>query len=603
MKSFDSRRAVLPSEGTAGRLAPVSVAPTSREAALQRMESRLNQSPRVVAQAKLSASLAGRDASAPIQRVGGPKFGLRRAEGAEGSQGLLRLSAAHAAYKEQVRNQKKAARDAFTGHEGDHEAQKVYSQALAAAELSPEGLMRALGAGFALGADGLISHGETAVASLLTGDDAYAEVEEEGLAQPVYKKRTLEGLSGKDYVRVHGAYLRRMAYRGITPPERKAYQEGEALRPLNDGHEARVQGQMGYTFETSGETKERSREPHPGDEDKERQTDLEWAQSHFNDKLKSIEDDPTLLSFLQTRKGVGKLLSARSTKKPITSNAGKEFAGFGEVEIDLARVPPEWIYHHYAEGGFDAKALAGPLGKKHVPGALSWETDRANETVLRNREVVLAGIPREAVTKLKDAPSREAYDQEFRRRYVPYYQEAYQASVEGETGFLEPAPEPEHIPSPQDHYTQLQARSDVNVARAKTEGLRDSRERIAYIQQFLMAYPYAWTEAYGDTLSVDGDWERFDYPGELPNAPTPVSVPSMSVEPDAGAAGRNQGAADGEVAAKAFLARLVDGSASVVDAGAQVDSDEDVPVSKGKSKKGKAGGSKKAQGRKGKGKK
>nr|BDT33034.1 hypothetical protein MFMH1_27030 [Myxococcus sp. MH1] len=601
MKSFESRRAVLSSEKTEGRVAPVPAAPTSREAALQRMEARLNQSPRVVAQAKLSASLSGRDASAPIQRVGGPKFGLRPAEGADGSEGLVRLTAAYAAYKEQVRNQKQMARAAFTGHEGDHGAQTVYSQALAAAELTSEGLMGALGEGFTRGEDGLISHGGIAVASLLTGDDAYEEVEEEGLAQPVYKKHTLEGLSGKDYVRVHGAYLRRMAYRGITPPERKAYQEGEALRPLNDGPDARVQGQMGYTFKESGVAKERSRKPQPGDDDKERQTDLEWAQSHFNDELESFEDDEQLLSFLQTRKGVGKLLSARSTKKPITSNAGKGFSGFGEVTIDLARVPPEWIFHHYAEGGFDAGALAGLLGKDHVPGALRWEVDRANETVLRNREIVLAGIPREAVTRLKDVPSREAYDQEFRRLYAPHYREAYEALVEEATGFQEPAPEPEHIPSPQDHFTQLQARSDLNVAQARAEGRGDARARIDYIDQFLKSYPHAWTQAYEDTLSEEGDWERFDYP-EAPKAPRPVSVPSMGEEPDAGVAGKDQGAVDGAAAARAFLARLVEGSRFVEDEGAQLDSGEDEPASKSKSKKGKAKAPKKQQGKKGRGK-
>lgn len=559
MKDFEQRRDVSRVEQSTTRGEPtVPGAPESpsthpRVAALQAMGARLNQGPRVVAQAKLASSLGGRSPDAPIQRVGGEKFGLRVEAAAHDSEGHQRLRAIHAEYKQAVRNGKRNALAAFGGHEDDIAAQTAYSQELANAELTPEGLVARLGDDEAFSVAGdVISYQGAPLANILRGGAAYAlTTPAGGGVANIYKKHTLDGLSAKDYVRVHGSMLRRRAWRGITPPERKALKEGRALTPINQGHV--TEGQLGYNFDDStGAPTERVRNEAEG-----KVSDLEWLNSHAHTALRNIPNDPRLLSFLQTRKGVGKLLSARSTPGDITSNHGVGFSGYGEVEIDLARVPEANFLHHYKDQPFDANELAGLVRKRTPSGPLEWETARANETVLRNRELVLSAIPNAAVRDLKEAPSRTAYEAEFERTYLPYYQEAYQAVVSEQTGLEEPAPRPAHddIPYIQDHYTELQARTDgAYVARAaKQLGGRDAGERVDYIVAWRRAYVRAWKQAYE---SVAWDAVEVDEEGNASEVVVPEPPEPLRVEPGLGAGagmtdGSDAGTRDGAEAARA----------------------------------------------------
>ncbi|MCP3102663.1 hypothetical protein LZ198_27685 [Myxococcus sp. K15C18031901] len=574
MKSFEQRRdgpgGEHSGQGAQRTGSGASSAPSShpRVAALQALGERLNQGPRVVAQAKRAASLGSRAPDAPIQRVGGAKFGLRVEDAARDSEGHQHLRQVHAAYKAEIQDLKVAAAGAFAGHEGDRDAQTAYSDALRAAELTPQGLTERLAdiEGFAVADDGAISFQGVPVANILEGDAAYSLVAPaaNGLAN-VYKKHTLEGLSDTDYVRVRGSMLRRKAWRGITPPERKALKEGRPLRPLNAGR--RTEGRLGYNFDAStGAPEERVRNVEAG-----RVSDLEWLNRHANTELDAIPDDPRLLSFLQTRKGVGKLLSARSTPGDITSNHGVGFSGYGEVEFDLARVPAANILHHYKDAPFRAAELAALVGQDVVPHDLPWETDRANETVLRNRELVLSEIPHAAVTGLEDTDDRKAYEAQFTQDYLRYYEEAYQDVVGEHTGLIEspPAPGPEDIPFIPDHYSALQARTDgaYLIAEARQRATQLAHTRVEYVEAWRASYANAWKRGWEDAaweLPENAEASSLD-------VPTPV-IPEQTGEGFGDVDGAHDGGAEGYAAGEA-AARS--GPASSSSESKRQESDED----------------------------
>ncbi|NTX39813.1 hypothetical protein HUA78_35790 [Myxococcus sp. CA033] len=569
MKSFEPRRDVPMVEQVTSRDERMEGVAHPRVAALQALGARLNQGPRVVAQAKLAASLGGRSPNAPIQRVGGAKFGLRVADAARESAGHQRLREIHAAYKEEVKAGKAAAVADFDGHEDEIEAQTAYSHALENAELTPQGLVTRLGGDedFSVAGD-VISYQGAPLANILRGNAAYllATPAAHGVAN-IYKKHTLEGPSDRDYVRVRGRMLRRQAWRGITPPERKALKEGRALTPMNRGH--LTEGRLGYNFDAStGAPTPRVRNVGEG-----KVSDLEWLNTHANTQLDEIPNEPRLLSFLQTRKGVGKLLSARSTPGDITSNHGVGFSGYGEVEIDLARVPVANFVHHYKDEPFDADELAGQVGRNHPSGPLRWETDRANETVLRNREIVLSEIPRAAVTNLTDTPARQAYEAEFALTYTRYFQEKYREVVFEETELDEPAPipAPDAIPYIEDHYTQLQARTDGAhlIREASTRGSADAAERVAYINAWRKSYVIAWKRAYEEAA-----WESAVYDDEGNTAEIVVPEPRLPDHVGDGlgeAAGLSAGGADG----------ILDGAAATRSGPASSSSSEQKQQSRG----------------------
>lgn len=283
-----------------------------------------------------------------LQRVGGQKFGLEALgdrQDKDVDDGINRIKQVLQSYKTEVKATKENAIREFDAarliNPDDIQSQTNYTQKLRQAEMTKEGLIRRLGCDFALAANGVISYKRKKVAQVREGNSAY--IQSPGTVapgySPVYKRITLDGLGAKEYVKIDNAMVRRFAFRGITPAERLSYRTGKDLTPLNRGKE--TTGQMGFNFDPqTGRAKERSRSQLQEGQQRPPEDDLEWLSHHADQNVTNVPDiSPRLLAFLQTRKGVGKALSATSTPRPITSNHGKAFTGFGNITIDLARVP------------------------------------------------------------------------------------------------------------------------------------------------------------------------------------------------------------------------------------------------------------------------
>ncbi len=494
-----------------------------------------------------------------VQCVGGPKFGLQPTgdnANAVVQEGLDRLRAVQAAYKTAVRQAKAQARLTFEGGDmGDLARQQVYTQALAAAEMTPEGLFARLDQGLAHQGDAIQYQG-VEIAQVRRGAAAYVQHQAADPATgtaAIFKLHTLDGPGAGEYVQVGGDMLRRYAYRGITPPERAALRAGTPLRPMNRGQE--TQGRMGFKFEDSGEAVEREHGP-------DKPTDLEWLNSKIDPhhQQAAVPANPQVLSFIQTRKGAGKLLSATSTPKPITSNAGASFAGFGRVRVDLARVPVVNIRHHYKQAPFTAAGVrqAGNLGP-HA-GALAWEVDRANETVKRNREIVLSEIPAAAVAHLEDTPDRAAYEAEFQARYIPRFNDGYEAAIQDADMNLGPAvpPAPATFPWREDHYTAMQARVDFLPAVAIANGRAAAAPRIQFGRAYLDAYKEAYERAFEDGAFQSPFYNALplkrlqDFQPVVPKAPAVALIPPGVTAAAGSAAGNADGQADGNAAGLAY---------------------------------------------------
>jgi hypothetical protein len=433
-----------------------------------------------------------------LQCVGGPKFGLENtgnAADANVQAGIPLLLAAQVAYKAATKATKDAAIATFNGGDtSDHGRQGIYTAALQAAEMTPAGLVAQAGASFALTPANIITYLGTEIARVRLGDLAYvqhAAALGPGLS-PVYKRHTLDGPSAKEYVRVNGEHLRRTAHRGITPMERAEYIANQPLTAINAGN--LTTGETGYSFHAA--TGVATPRAHDGDHP----NDLEWLNDKARTHLGAIPNNPALLAFLQTRKGVGKGLSATSTGKPITSNHGAAFTGFGNIDIDLARVPIANIMHHYKQAGFTADNVrasmgVGALGHGH---AMNWETARANESVTRNREIVLSSIPRAAVTALHDTPERAAYELRFRTLYDTQFTIGYNAAMANSPHNLGPiaAAVPAAYPYRPDHYTAAQADVDFSQAVARAAGATAAAPRLDYANAYAIAFTAANTNSY-----------------------------------------------------------------------------------------------------------
>lgn len=539
----------LPERGWAAPVAPLAdetAAAVQRQAALGHAFGRLTVQPWTLGPLQ-PEPVNGTPLHEPIQCVGGRKFGLRVTGDNKDetvAEGLENLRKVRQAYKTDVKKAKEAAAETFreSGKMDDLGTQQEYTRALEAAELTPEGLFSRLTGGLTRDGD-VISYKGVEIAELLRGAAAYQQTQAAGQGTAaIFKRHTLEGLSAAEYVDVRGAKVRRYAYRGITPPERKAYKEGKPLRPENRGR--KTAGLMGYNYDPkTGAPTERVRDPMEG-----KVRDLEWLNEKSGTNLEAVPDDPRLLAFLQTRKGVGKLLSATSTGKEITSNKGKEFTGFGRIKIDLAKVPEADVLHHYKSALFSATMLNRLVGRRNRGPSerLQWETARANETVLRNRELVLSQIPHAAVAGLEDTPARKAYEQEFRKLYVAKYKEAY-ADELSEAGLNEPAPDPASVPYVEDHYTQVQARADFKPSVAVSAARADAQSRVDFAESYRESYERGWKLGYEDAA-----WES-TYVAQhaedvsaidVPDAPKPANVPAGT-----GAnAGTTQGFTDGKAA-------------------------------------------------------
>ncbi|PJJ61209.1 eCIS core domain-containing protein [Hymenobacter chitinivorans] len=484
----------------------------------------------------------------PVQCVGGKKFGLQVTGATDNvtvAEGLVRLKQVQADYKREIKEAKQAAALTFSGgDQADVTRQTEYSTALAAAEMTPEGLIDKLAGGLTVDND-IISYQGQEVARIRRGAAAYhVSTPAAGGVAAVYKRHTLNGPSANEFVDVGGEKLRRYAWRGITPPERAAFRANTPLRPMNSGRE--TQGQIGYNFDDrTGRPIERTRSGTSV-------TDLEWLNSHAGTALGAVPMDQRLLAFMQTRKGVGKLLSATSTPKPITSNHGASFAGYGRIKVDLARVPTINITHHYKQPAFTAGALSTTVGRPgNIHHRLDWETNRANETVLRNRELLLSEIPSAAVAELQDTPERQAYEQEFSRLYTSKFKELYRQVVQNselDFGAIV-APDPAVIPYREDHYSIVQARTDIDVPTITEEARVAAQPLLEYGEAYNTSYADGWTAGYEDAA-----WESTYVATHaadvtainVPEAPDPGSIPTGAGR----RAGQNDGRAAGNTAGK-----------------------------------------------------
>ncbi len=482
----------------------------------------------------------------PVQCVGGPKFGLEPLGDPEAdsdiAEGIAALKGVMAAYKDEVKTAKTHAIDEFeSGDKADHNRQGRYTEALQAAEMTPARLITRLANGLTH-ANGFILFRGKQIAQIHQGNLAYVQsaAAKDANHSAVYKRHTLDGPSGKEYVSFGGGFVRRFAYRGITPTERDQYKRGHALTPLNRGHE--TEGLTGFKFDKqTGVHTARDHDP-----SNNQPTDLEWLNAHASTALGAVPNNPHLLAFMQTRKGVNKAFSATSTPRSIASNHGATFTEYGNIEIDLANVPTANVTHHYKAAPFTQGGIAGTLGTP--PGArnsLTWETARANESVARNRELVLSSIPNEAVRRLYDTPERTAYEQRFEEIYRRdfaicagrYFEELDlpQATV----------PQPAVIPYIEDHFTAQQATSDsgriYNLANEYAfRALGPLRE---YRETYLKQYEKGWIAGFEEIAYYHtNDFAR-------PDVPTPEAE-DIPVEGTGGAAGSKKGRQDGKDAGK-----------------------------------------------------
>jgi hypothetical protein len=332
-----------------------------------------------------------------VQRVGGRKFGLKVSDVALATQaihteGLEKLKVVRAAYKQRVKSAKEMAHAAYALNKGSPAKQATYTEALKQAEMTPAGLIEEW---LKLDQCTFVEPGfffrNVEIATVKTGNDQYfvATPAAAGVAD-IYKRHTLEGPSADEYVDFGGEKLRRMAYRGITPPEAAdlADVNKAELTPLNFGKRT---GNKPPKYDDAGKKKKSTKD-----------SDLTWLRGATGAAdLAQTPDDPKSLAFLQTRMGAGKLFSGTSTPKAIASNQGDSFNRFGQVQIDLARVPQASVLHHYKSAAFTPAAIQHALGLGGAPSQkLIGEAARANESVVRNREVILGKIPKAAVTLL-----------------------------------------------------------------------------------------------------------------------------------------------------------------------------------------------------------
>ena len=379
----------------------------------------------------------------------GEKYGLRTISQLTeiGTEGLELLIAAQGEYKEAMREKKKKAMAAFKGKEGDANAQLAFSRALQKNEMTLNGLLRFLDRRDFKVKNDMILYKDQAVAEHLRDMAAYEKISEpiasqsgEFVQSAVYKRHRLVEKNPekpKEYVLLNRSMVRRYAERGITPPELKDLKAGEHLVPLKWAN--RTEGSTGYSFNQLGVMSPR--------EEKSDiiMNDLAFLNSLRDfeyEELKQIPDDLRLLAFLQTRKGVNKAFSATSTDKPITSNAGGSFSEHGKIQIDLAKVPENLVLHQYNAMPFQQQDFEEGLASTKMQA----EIERANETVTRNREIVLSKIPRGAITKFVTKEGREVpfgdVEDKFKQVYTQKYKSEY-SELLGKAGSKDKPPEAE----------------------------------------------------------------------------------------------------------------------------------------------------------------
>ncbi|MEK8051056.1 DUF4157 domain-containing protein [Ideonella sp. DXS22W] len=337
------------------------------------------------------------------QCVGGTKVSLRIEDSVTDAEPLLpTLIGIFKTYRQEIRDTKGQAKDAFKGHEDDIGQQTVFATALRAAEMDAGVLkQRIVGTGlFEVDGDGAIrakaapevkSGPAPRLARIVKGNAAYAKSASKAKAvvHDVYRKfdpTAKTGLkAGSEYIQVDGRMLRRHAYRGITPLEIGQIERGGLVKPLFSKESQRAQSQSGMHF-TGGFGKKRKRI--------KEKLDLSYLQTFS--RVTSVS--PAMYGFVHGRKGVGKFFSLRSTPGDITSNHGASFSSFGEIKLDLAQVKASDFVFHYADGGGDALTSGVPDKDIEDRKRHDDEVKRARESVVRNREIILKAYPAAAVS-------------------------------------------------------------------------------------------------------------------------------------------------------------------------------------------------------------
>lgn len=530
----------------------------------------------------------------PIQRVGGPKFGLEVIGGgdATAAEGVRLLQAAQTQLKQEIRQRKAdaqevqeqaAAQAALIVDEGDRRAAQVAAQTaftreLEAAEMTPAELVARAGADFALAA-GVIRFRDTPIARVHQGAAAY-QVSQAAVGpgfSAVYRRHSLEGLSRQEYVRDRGGdFLRRTAYRGITPPERDQLAQNQPLTPLN-AHR-RDTPELGFNF------------PHgqPVARGAEKGTDLDFLAGLVNRPLAAVPANREVHSYLQTRKGVGKYFSATSTPRAITSNHDAGFTDRGQITFDLARVPQANLLHTYKGPRFDANRInTAAGGHGNPPQRLARDVERGNETVLRNRELVLSAIPADAVTAL-DGDTRAAFEDAFNDTFAEVARQAYRGALEqsglpfdgevltADPGLAAPVPLPLGLGTVQ---------GTVAAGRAGgVEGTRAAAAVIRAAQVFIDRHAARYREGFADEYFAAAV-AAGDYEAQAPDSPKPPPPATIPAE-DEQAALLDDAYALGEAAGRAAYNRSQSGD-EADETGSQ--SDEDERVSSAPTPKGKKG--------------
>ncbi|MDT7837954.1 eCIS core domain-containing protein [Aquabacterium sp. OR-4] len=337
-----------------------------------------------------------------VQRVGGTKIAIELDKATPADDPLLAtLVSVFTGYKKEIRDTKAKAKTAFKGQEASIDEQTKFSDALKAAEMDYAELVKRLTdtRAFKINDKGVIrrkvkaegAQGQTTVIGRIhKGSAAFQKTADkaDAVVQDVYRKfdpSTKDGLKDKtEYIQVQGRMLRRLAYRGITPLEIDQIEKGGTVNPLFHTAPDRAKAQSGMHFDGGFGNKRKA------NDDK---LDLSYMRSFS--KVTSIT--PEMHGFVHGRKGVGKFFSLRSTPADITSNHGASFSDFGEIELDLAMVPESDFVFHYADGG--GSALQSGVAPSDVTDKTrhTKEVQRARESVLRNREVILKAYPAAAV--------------------------------------------------------------------------------------------------------------------------------------------------------------------------------------------------------------
>jgi hypothetical protein len=382
--------------------------------------------------AQLRAAAPG--GPAVVQRVGGTKIALRIDDAVAVDDPLLpELIKVFTDYKKEIQDTKRSAAADFKGKEKDIDQQTAFAKALRAAEMNFDVLKQRIteSGSFRVNGEGVIRRkvqpkektGQSAIlGKIVQGNAAFAKTasKTEAIIHDLYSKfdpASKTGLkTGSEYIQVNGRMLRRYAYRGITPLEIAQIEQGGAVKPLFNKESERSQAKSGMHFEGGfGKWRKQTSD----------KLDLGYLQGFST--VTSVT--PAMYGFLHGRKGVGKFFSLRSTPGDITSNHGASFSDFGEVKIDLAQVPESDFVFHYADGGGDALQSGVPQSaipeehkEKHTQ-----EVQRARESVVRNREIILKAYPAAAVSwvrphniQAKDIEAK-GYDDGWNGRDKPDY--------------------------------------------------------------------------------------------------------------------------------------------------------------------------------------